>query len=151
MCLEGALMSFNCFCRAQVFLSLFCRRPSLILNTLRNSLRWLASWQACNGGGILFMLGNQTDWWCSHWQSWASLFGDSAFKSCLVVCRYMPPNDPVGSFSKLERVLSYLDKEDKEIVLLGDKNCDLTTSTPDHPAGNNANHICNICELFSLK
>ena len=51
----------------------------------------------------------------------------------------------------MEKVLSYLDKEDKEIILLGDTNCDLTITAPDHPAGNNSKHIRSLYELFSLK
>ena len=47
-------------------------------------------------------------------------------KSFLVLAWYRPPSDPVGSFNKLEKVLSFLDKEGKEIILLGDINCDLT-------------------------
>ena len=40
-------------------------------------------------------------------------------KSFLVLAWYRPPSDPVGSFNKLEKVLSFLDKEGKEIILLG--------------------------------
>ena len=46
-------------------------------------------------------------------------------KSFLVLAWYRPPCDPVASFYKLEEVLSYWDKEGKEIILLGDTNCDL--------------------------
>ena len=72
-------------------------------------------------------------------------------KSYLIAAWYRPPNDPVGSFSKLEKVLSYLDKEGKEIFLLGDTNCDLTITAPDLPPGNNSKHIRSLYELFSLK
>ena len=48
-------------------------------------------------------------------------------KPFLVLAWYRPPSDPVASFDKLEKALSYLDKEGKEIILLGDTNCDLTT------------------------
>ena len=71
--------------------------------------------------------------------------------SYLIVSWYRPPSDPVGSFSKLERVLSYLDKEGKEIILLGDTNCDLTITAPDLPPGNNSEHIRSLYDLFSLK
>ena len=71
-------------------------------------------------------------------------------KPYLVVSWYRPPSDPVGSFSKMEKVLSYLDKEGKEIILLGDTNCDLTITAPDQPAENNSKHICSLYELFSL-
>ena len=72
-------------------------------------------------------------------------------KSYLVVSWYRPPSDPVDSFNKVEKVLSYLDKEGKEIILLGDTNCDLAKSAQDQPAENNAKHISSLYELFSLK
>ena len=50
-------------------------------------------------------------------------------KSYLVVSWNRPPSDPVDSFNKVEKVLSYLNKEGKEIILLGDTNCDLTKSS----------------------
>ena len=43
-------------------------------------------------------------------------------KSFLVLTWYRPPSSPVSSFDKLEKMLSYLDKEGKEITLLGDTN-----------------------------
>ena len=43
----------------------------------------------------------------------------------LVIAWYRPPSEPVASFEKLEQVLQYLENEDKEIILLGDINCDL--------------------------
>ena len=57
----------------------------------------------------------------------------------------------MDSFNKVEKVLSYLDKEGKEIILLGDTNCDLTKRAQDQPAENNAKHISSLYELFSLK
>ena len=38
-------------------------------------------------------------------------------KSFLILAWYRPPSDPVASFDKLEKVLSFLDKEGKEIIL----------------------------------
>ena len=46
-------------------------------------------------------------------------------KPFLIVAWYRPPSDLVDSFNKLEKALGYLDKEGKEIILLGDTNCDL--------------------------
>ena len=40
-------------------------------------------------------------------------------KSFLALAWYRPPSDPVGSFNKLEKVLSFLDKEGRETLLLG--------------------------------
>ena len=49
-------------------------------------------------------------------------------KSFLVLAWYRPPNDPVNSLFKLEKILSFLDKENKEIILLGDTNSILPQS-----------------------
>ena len=69
-------------------------------------------------------------------------------KLCLVVSWYRPPSD---AFVNWKKVLSYLDKEDKEIILLGDANSDLTMTAPDHSSGNNSKQICSLYELFGLK
>ena len=42
----------------------------------------------------------------------------------LVIKWYRPPSDPIISFDLLEKVLSSLDSEEKEIILIGDTNCD---------------------------
>ena len=58
---------------------------------------------------------------------------------------------PVDVFLKLEKVISYLDKEGKEIILLGDTNCDLTTVRQNvQPMEGNSKHICHIYELFNF-
>ena len=57
-----------------------------------------------------------------------------------------PPSDPVESFKKLENILAFLDKEGKEIILIGDTNCDLSNSED-----NNTKHMCELYNLFSLK
>ena len=72
-------------------------------------------------------------------------------KLFLVLAWYRPPSDPVGSFSKLENVLSFLDKEGKEIILLGDTNCDLTPKQAEQPIDNNSKHMLDLYELFSFK
>ena len=72
-------------------------------------------------------------------------------KPCLVVAWYRPPSDPVDSFDKLEKALSFLDKEGKEIILLGDTNCDLAKKSSDQTLDNNAKHICSLYELVSFK
>ena len=69
---------------------------------------------------------------------------------CMYVCMYRPPSDPVASFDKLEKVLSYLDKEGKEIILLGDTNCDLTTKQADQHIDNDTRHVTSLYELFSF-
>ena len=71
-------------------------------------------------------------------------------KPFLVLAWYRPPSDPVASFDKLEKVLSYLDKEGKEIILLGDTNCDLTTKQADQRIDNDTRHVTSLYELFSF-
>ena len=72
-------------------------------------------------------------------------------KPFLVVAWYRPPSSPVGAFEKLEKVLSFLDKEGKEMIFLGDTNCDLTEKIADQPIDNDSRHMCNLYGLFSLK
>ena len=72
-------------------------------------------------------------------------------RSFLILAWYRPPSDPVVSFDKLEKVLSFLDKEGKEIILLGDTNCDLTPEQAEQPIDNNSKHMLDLYELFSFK
>ena len=72
-------------------------------------------------------------------------------KPFLVIVWYRPPSSPVCSFNELEHVLSYLDQEGKEIILVGDTNCDLAKTKADQPMDNDVKHLCNLYELFSLK
>ena len=50
-------------------------------------------------------------------------------KSFLVVCWYRPPTSGVDeeSFENLRDTLKQLDKEEKEIILIGDTNCDIAS------------------------
>ena len=72
-------------------------------------------------------------------------------KSFLVLAWYRPPSDPVGTFDKLEKVLSFLDKEGKETILLGDTNCDLTPRLAEQHLDNDSKHMLGLYELFSFK
>ena len=50
------------------------------------------------------------------------------------------------------RILNVLDREDKEIIVVGDTNCDLLQHNKEQPLdNNNTKHMCNIYELFSFK
>ena len=71
-------------------------------------------------------------------------------KSYFVVAWYRPPSNLVESFSKLELILSFLDKEEKELILLGDTNCDFTVKEG-VVMDSNAKHLTNIYELFTFK
>ena len=68
----------------------------------------------------------------------------------IVIVWYRPPSDPVDSFNKLETNLSYLDREGKEIILLGDTNCDFTSIPKGQLGNNNAKHLRSIYDLFSF-
>ena len=52
-------------------------------------------------------------------------------KPYLAIAWYEPLSDPVGSFDKLEEALAFLDREAKEIIFLGDMNCDFTKTPGD--------------------
>ena len=48
-------------------------------------------------------------------------------KPFFVVSWYRPPSDLTDTFDKFEEVLKCLESEGKEIILLGDTNCDVTS------------------------
>ena len=72
-------------------------------------------------------------------------------RSFFIVAWYRPPVKPVDVFAKLHQILSFLDREDKEIILLGDTNCDLSNHALGQSVENNTRHMCDIYELFSLE
>ena len=43
----------------------------------------------------------------------------------IIIAWYRPPSDPISTFDKLEKVLQYLENDNKEIILIGDTNCNL--------------------------
>ena len=71
-------------------------------------------------------------------------------KSYIVIAWYSPPSDPVESFTKLETILSYLFQEGKEIILLGDTNCNFAKKTVDLSNDMNAMHLRRIYNLLGL-
>ena len=44
----------------------------------------------------------------------------------IILSLYRPPSYPIDTFDKLKQVMRFLELEGKEIVLLGDINCDLS-------------------------
>ena len=72
----------------------------------------------------------------------------------LVAAWYRPPSDSVDSFTKLERNLEFFDRENKEIIFLGDTNCDMSSleSSPDSATSNvnAAVHMAAIYDTFGL-
>ena len=62
-------------------------------------------------------------------------------KPCLVLSWYRPPSATIETFENLERILGFLEFEDKVIILLVDANCDfsnkmLESSSNNHPSDN---------------
>ena len=45
----------------------------------------------------------------------------------IIIAWYRSPSSSVDLFAKTEKVLSFLDGESKEVIILDDTNCDLTT------------------------
>ena len=43
----------------------------------------------------------------------------------IIIAWYRPPRDPISTFDNLEKVLQYLENDNKEIILIGDTNCNL--------------------------
>ncbi len=55
------------------------------------------------------------------------------------------------SFDKLETVLGHLDKEDKEIILLGDTNCYFTKKPQGELVSSNVSSLTNVYQLFNMR
>ena len=71
-------------------------------------------------------------------------------KSFIVLAWYKPPSDLVSAFNRLEIAISYMDRENKELLLLGDTTCDLSNKVAGLSTEGNARHMCNLYELFSF-
>ncbi len=76
--------------------------------------------------------------------------------SFFVMAWYRPPNATADTFDHFEKYLYFLDREDKEIILLGDTNLDISTkyskvgnvTIDDLPA--HSLHLLEISNLFGL-
>ena len=71
----------------------------------------------------------------------------------LVMAWYRPPNVTVDTFDHLEECLQFLDSEDKEIILLGDTNCDILAkySKAGHVNTNDLpSHSLHLLEIYNL-
>ena len=64
---------------------------------------------------------------------------------------YRPLSDPIRTFEKLGNVHSFLDKEGKELILLGDTNCYLTERIENQQIENDARHMNEEYDLFNFK
>ena len=72
-------------------------------------------------------------------------------KPFLLIAWYRTPNDPINTFYRIEIVLSYLDREGNEIVLMGNTNCDLSKDSMHTPLNSNSRRIQKRYEIFSLQ
>ena len=70
-------------------------------------------------------------------------------KSYIEITWYRPPSDPVDPFIKLETILSYLDREGKEIILHGGINCDFAKKVASRSNDMIAMHLRRINNLLS--
>ena len=68
----------------------------------------------------------------------------------IVLAWYRPPSDPVATFEKLEQVLQFFERENKEIILLGDTNCDLLAVEKEVSLNVEHNDTKRIEELYQL-
>ena len=69
----------------------------------------------------------------------------------LISTWYRPPNSEVPSsevdlFNNFELFLLECDMEDKEIIVMGDLNCDLKKPLPDHHTGK----LLSLCSLYEV-
>ena len=67
-------------------------------------------------------------------------------KSLVISTWYRPPNSQANIFDLWAGFLSKCDLEDKEFILLGDLNCDVSKSVPD-------SHTCKLqlsCSLYQI-
>ena len=68
----------------------------------------------------------------------------------MVIAWYRPPSDPVATFEKLEHVLQFFERENKEIILLGDRNCDLLAEEQVVSLNVEHNNTKRIAELYQF-
>ena len=67
----------------------------------------------------------------------------------ITISWYRPPNSHVSCFEMLENFLSFFDKEGKEIILLGDTNCNFSPETSEKDS--NDKNLHSIYNLFNFK
>ena len=77
-------------------------------------------------------------------------------KPYIIISWYRPLSDTVETFNKLERILQFLELDGKEIVLLGDTNCDFnicnnTRKSMIASLPNNIKHLMDLYNSFGLR
>ncbi len=113
--------------------------------------------RSCNGGGVCIYIRESIKYKCrldiptNNLELICIEVKPRKSRSFFVLAWYRQPMYPVGSFNELEKILSFFDKEDKETILLGEINCDLSPRQVDQPIDNNSKHMLDPYELFSFK
>ena len=67
-------------------------------------------------------------------------------KPFFLVCWYRPPSSTVDKFHELENIISYFETFQKEIIFLGDTNCDLLKAVQTSVV----TLFQSICEIFMM-
>ena len=70
-------------------------------------------------------------------------------KPFLIVSLYRPPNSRSQIFNEIEMLVKHLDNEEKEFVILGGLNCDLS-SRPLYQQSENLLQMINLYHLYQL-
>ena len=71
-------------------------------------------------------------------------------KSFFLVTWYRPPSDHVDTFDRLDQFFRVLDAEDKEIIILGDTNCDVRAPQDDHDIPPYTKRLMEFYDTFGL-
>ena len=67
------------------------------------------------------------------------------YRSFIVTALYRPPNKPVGYFDELERLISSIESEDKDTIMLGDTNCNFLDNSD-----NDTKHLKRILMTYKM-
>ena len=70
-------------------------------------------------------------------------------KHYLVLSWYRPPSDTIETIENLERVPRFLESEDKEIILMGETNCDFSNKMLESSSNNLPNNINRLADLYN--
>ena len=72
-------------------------------------------------------------------------------KPFLVTTWYRPPNTSIEKFQEFEKLLQYIDLEDKESIILGDLNCDLISEFTNDSNTNELKFVTNMYQYKQLQ
>lgn len=105
-----------------------------------------------NGGGVCFYIRSCINFSIRHDLSFDQLenlcisINKPRSKPFLIATWYRPPNSPVAKFNQFETLLDILDAENIEYYLMGDLNCDLSSTCLDH----SSRVLMDTAELYNL-